>query len=98
MSALGVSLSMRCRRGGQLAAVAEPPSGFGRILIIASAGAEPGAGAAIVTIPVGAVTVSAVTELAIGGTLAARLAVGAVTLVGGPPDDPQRPYSRRPAL
>jgi hypothetical protein len=39
-----------------------------------------------------------VTELAIAGTLAARLAVGAVTLVGGPPDDPQRPGSRRPAL
>jgi hypothetical protein len=40
----------------------EPPSGFGRILIIASAGLEPGAGAAIVTIPVGAVTVSAVPD------------------------------------
>ena len=53
MSALGVSLSMRCRRGGQLAAVAEPPSGFGRILIIAAASSSPGAGAAIVTIPVG---------------------------------------------
>ena len=46
----------------QLAAVAAPPSGFGRILIIASAGAEPDAGAAIVTIPVGAVTVSAVPD------------------------------------
>jgi hypothetical protein len=39
-----------------------------------------------------------VTELTIGGTLAARLAVGAVTLMGGPPDDPQRPFSRRPAF
>jgi hypothetical protein len=39
-----------------------------------------------------------VTELTIGGALAARVAIGAVALVAGPPDDPQRPCSRRPAL
>ena len=39
MTAVSLYLS-RCRRGGQLAAVAEPAHGSGRILIIASAGVE----------------------------------------------------------
>jgi hypothetical protein len=34
-----------------------------------------------------------VTELTIGRTLAARLAVGAVTLVGGPPEDSQTVFT-----
>jgi hypothetical protein len=108
----GVSFICAVQTWRQLAAVAEPARGCGRILIIASAGVEPRRGRRNRHHPVGAVTVSSssqtakaprrapavVTELTIGGTLAARLAVGAVTLVGARPDDPQRPCSRRPPL